>query len=137
MEISEQAETIQATALLRSVRILRKVLETWENLMSLRLQWKNINFRRCKTTSQNDKEKNKSSSELYCSSGKQKLDKELSLASGLKKKVVEHENKSYTNHNLRLWNNIKSNGVKWKSEGELRLSRAQFCWDPLKYLEEL
>ena len=31
---------IQTTALLISARILRSVLETWRNLLSLRLQWK-------------------------------------------------------------------------------------------------
>ena len=33
-------ETIQTTALLRSARILRRVLETWGDLLSLELQWK-------------------------------------------------------------------------------------------------
>ena len=32
-----EAETIQTTALFRSVRILRRVLETWRDLLSLRL----------------------------------------------------------------------------------------------------
>ena len=35
-------ETIQTTAWLRSVGILGRVLETWENLLSLKLQWKTI-----------------------------------------------------------------------------------------------
>ena len=35
-------ETIQTTALLRLTRILRRVLGTWVELLSLRLQWKNI-----------------------------------------------------------------------------------------------
>ena len=34
---------IETTALLRSARILRGVLETWEDLLSLRLQKKTIN----------------------------------------------------------------------------------------------
>ena len=37
-EIKERMETIQTTALLRSARILRRVLETWWNLLSLKLQ---------------------------------------------------------------------------------------------------
>ena len=37
LEIRGQVETIQTTALLRSARILRKVLETWD-LLSLKLQ---------------------------------------------------------------------------------------------------
>ena len=31
------------STLLRSARILRKVLEIWGNLLSLKLQWKTIN----------------------------------------------------------------------------------------------
>ena len=38
LEIRGRIETIQKTALLRSARILRRVLETRGNLMSLRLQ---------------------------------------------------------------------------------------------------
>ena len=38
LEIWEQVETIQTTALLRSARIVRKVLEIWRDLLSLRLQ---------------------------------------------------------------------------------------------------
>ena len=39
LEIRGRVETIQATALLRSARILR-VLETWGDLLSHNLQWK-------------------------------------------------------------------------------------------------
>ena len=38
LEISGQAETIHTTVLLRTVGILRRVLETWGDLLSLRLQ---------------------------------------------------------------------------------------------------
>ena len=41
-EIRGREETIQTTALLRSAGILRRVLETWGDLLSLRLQWKTI-----------------------------------------------------------------------------------------------
>ena len=44
LEIGGRAETIQITALLRSGRILSKVLETWGDLLSLRLQWKTISY---------------------------------------------------------------------------------------------
>ena len=37
-----RVETIQTTALLRTARILRRVLETWGDLLSLKLQWKTI-----------------------------------------------------------------------------------------------
>ena len=40
LEIGRRMETIQTTALLRTARILRRVLETWGHLLSLRLQWK-------------------------------------------------------------------------------------------------
>ena len=40
LEIRGRIETIQTIALFRSAWILRKVLETWRNLLSLRLQWK-------------------------------------------------------------------------------------------------
>ena len=42
LEIRRWEATIQTTALLRSVRILRKVLESWD-LLSLKLQWNTIN----------------------------------------------------------------------------------------------
>ena len=43
LEIGGREETIQTTALLRTARILRRVLETWGDLLSLKFQ--------CKTTS--------------------------------------------------------------------------------------
>ena len=42
LEIRGREETMQTTALLRSTRILRNVLETWRDLLSLKLQWKTI-----------------------------------------------------------------------------------------------
>ena len=42
LEVGGQVETIQTTALLRTARILRRVMETWGELQSLKLQWKNI-----------------------------------------------------------------------------------------------
>ena len=42
LEVSGQVETIQMTALLRTTRILRRVLETWGDLLSLKLQWETI-----------------------------------------------------------------------------------------------
>ena len=40
LEVGGRVETIQMTALLRTARILRRVLETWGDLQSLRLQRK-------------------------------------------------------------------------------------------------
>ena len=42
LEVGGRVETIQMTALLRPARILRRVLETWGDLLSLKLQWKTI-----------------------------------------------------------------------------------------------
>ena len=42
LEVGGQVETIQTTALFRTARILRRVLETWGDLLSLKLQWKTI-----------------------------------------------------------------------------------------------
>ena len=38
LEVGGGVETIQTTALLRTARILRRVLETWGDLLSLKLQ---------------------------------------------------------------------------------------------------
>ena len=42
LEVGGRVEAIQTTALLRTARILRRVLETWGDLLSLKLQWKTI-----------------------------------------------------------------------------------------------
>ena len=42
LEVGCRVETIQTTALLKTARILRRVLETWGDLVSLNLQWKTI-----------------------------------------------------------------------------------------------
>ena len=42
LEIRGRAETIQITTLLRSARTLKRVLESWEDLLSLKLQWETI-----------------------------------------------------------------------------------------------
>ena len=42
LEVGGRVENIQKTALLKTARILRRVLETWGDLLSLKLQWKNI-----------------------------------------------------------------------------------------------
>ena len=47
LEIMGRVETVQTTALLRSARILRRVLGTWVNLLSLKLLWKTINWLWC------------------------------------------------------------------------------------------
>ena len=43
LEVGGRGETIQTTTLLRTARILRRILETWGDLLSLKLQWKTIN----------------------------------------------------------------------------------------------
>ena len=47
LEIMERTETVQTTALLRSVRIPRRVLETWGDFLSLRLLWKITSYYWC------------------------------------------------------------------------------------------
>ena len=42
MKAGGRVETIQTTVLLRTARILRRVLETWGDLLSLKLRWKTI-----------------------------------------------------------------------------------------------
>ena len=42
LEVGGRVETIQITALLRTARMLRRVMETWGNLLSLKLMWKTI-----------------------------------------------------------------------------------------------
>ena len=42
LEVGGRVETIQMTALLRTARILRRVLETWGDLLSLKLLGKKI-----------------------------------------------------------------------------------------------
>ena len=42
MEVGERVETKQTTALLRTAGILRRVLETSEDLLSLKLKWNAI-----------------------------------------------------------------------------------------------
>ena len=42
LDIRRQFKIIKTTALLASTRILRRVLDTWGDLLSLRLQWKTI-----------------------------------------------------------------------------------------------
>ena len=42
LEIGGRVVTIKTIALLRTARILRRVLETWGDLLSLKLQWKTI-----------------------------------------------------------------------------------------------
>ena len=47
LQVGGRVETIQITALLKTARILRRVLETWGDLLSLNLQWKTISLRWC------------------------------------------------------------------------------------------
>ena len=42
LEVVGRVKTIQTTTLLRTARILTRVLETWGDLLSLKLQWKTI-----------------------------------------------------------------------------------------------
>ena len=52
LEVGGRVETIQTTALLRTARIQRKVLETWGDLLSLKLQWKTISCHWCENSNE-------------------------------------------------------------------------------------
>ena len=54
LEIRREMETIKTTALLRSARLLRRVLETWGDLLSLKLQWKTISVHWCEKLSRSN-----------------------------------------------------------------------------------
>ena len=45
LEVGGRVETIQTTALLKTANLLRRVLETWGDLLSLKLHWKTISWR--------------------------------------------------------------------------------------------
>ena len=47
LEVGGRVETIQTTALLKTAGILRRVMETWGDLLSLNLEWKTISLRWC------------------------------------------------------------------------------------------
>ena len=47
IKVGGRVETIQTTAFMRTARILRRVLETWGDLLSLNLQGKTISLRWC------------------------------------------------------------------------------------------
>ena len=47
LEVGSRVETNQTTALLKMARILRRVLETWGDLLSLNLLWKTFSLRWC------------------------------------------------------------------------------------------
>ena len=42
LEMKGRVKTIPTTALLKSARILKRVQDTWEDLLSLRFQWETI-----------------------------------------------------------------------------------------------
>ena len=50
LEVGGRVETIQTTTLLRRARILRGVLETWGDLLSLKLRWKTISVSWCENS---------------------------------------------------------------------------------------
>ena len=52
LEVSGRVEVIQTTTLLRTGRILRRVLETWGDLPSFKPQWKTISWRWCEKLQQ-------------------------------------------------------------------------------------
>ena len=51
LEVGDRVETIQTT-LLKTARILRRVQETWGDLLSLNLQWNTISLRWCENSNE-------------------------------------------------------------------------------------
>ena len=51
LKVGGRMESIQTTTLLRTARILRRILETWRVLLSLKLQRKTISFSLCEKLS--------------------------------------------------------------------------------------
>ena len=47
LEVGGRVETLKTIALLRTARILRRVLETWGDLLSHILKWKTISYHWC------------------------------------------------------------------------------------------
>ena len=54
LEVGGRVETIQMTALLRTAGILKRLLETWRDLLSLNLQWKTISKKKKKKKKKTD-----------------------------------------------------------------------------------
>ena len=52
LEVGDREETIQTTASLKTARILRRVMETWGDLLSLNLQWNTISLRSCENSNE-------------------------------------------------------------------------------------
>ena len=66
LEVGGRIETIQTTALLRTARILRRVLETWGDLLSLKLQWKtNTGVKNSRGVNNNNKKNQSYQSEIW------------------------------------------------------------------------
>ena len=59
LEVGGWVETIQTTAFLKTVRILRRILETWEDLLSLNLQWKPSAYADVKNSNNNNNNNSK------------------------------------------------------------------------------
>ena len=62
LKVGGRVETIQTTVLLRTARILRRVLETWGDLLSHKLQWKTIS---CEKSCNNNNNNNNNSNNNY------------------------------------------------------------------------
>ena len=54
LQVGGRVDTLQMTALLKTVRILRRILETCGGLLPLKLQWKTISYRWCEKLYRNN-----------------------------------------------------------------------------------
>ncbi len=91
---------IQGTTLFRSLKILWKFLETWGDLLGLRLQWNTTSLRWCEKHA-----KVKLLSTEFCvPTSKWRMAKSrtiIMILTELKRQVVEHEDDGDTNYNWR------------------------------------
>ena len=113
LEVGGRVETIQMTALPRTVRILRRVMETWGDMLSLRLQWKTIRCR-CKKNAKgvnNNRRTCRIEDFIVPADRREKIkenekrDKYFVIA--WLKKAMEHEDDGDTNYN---WWSSKGTG---------------------------
>ena len=58
LEVSRRVATIQTTASLRTARILRRVPETWEDLLSLKILWETISVKNSEGVNNNNNKNN-------------------------------------------------------------------------------
>ena len=128
-----RVETIQTTALLRLARILRRVLETWGDLLSVKLQWKTISVSRCEKLSRSNHNKQQKRENLlsckFCRSGRPQNENEREKK---RQKIWNMKVRSYRLKVIRLeWSPRawKRAGRNWKSVWESKPFTLQYYFE--------